>query len=400
MIPPTECAGLAVLGELDHARLSAVLTHCRIATFPVGELILRRGAVNSDLYFLLDGLVHVYFEDGNRAQPIKVEAGQMFGEVSVIDQLPVSAFVAAAEPCRVLVLPGAVFWAQVVTVPGAARAAMRGLSNRLRDDAVILSVAMREHLRHAAFERELGIARDIQMGMLRRQHPWFPDRADVDVVACMQPARQVGGDFYDAFFIDPNHLVLSIGDAAGKGISAAMYMVRALTLIRSAAAHWQSLSATARSVNRALAADNDASMFLTMFMGVLDTRTGQLDYVNYGHLQPLILSPDGACVSQAMPCGTMLGVIDDAECGTGSMRLPPGSTLLLYTDGVTEAMDKHGSLFGAAALRAVAAAACAQTPETLVSRVEAAVAAHAGEAEQADDITLVAARYNGACSQA
>jgi phosphoserine phosphatase RsbU/P len=397
VILPAECDRLDVLGELPPARLAAVLPHCRIATFSLGETILRRGTVNDQLHFVLSGLVLVYFEIDNRSKPIEIGSGRMFGEISVIDQLPVSAFVSAAEPCRILLMPANVFWADVVTVPGVARTVMRGLSTRLRNDSVFLSLAMREHIRHAALERELGIAHDIQMGMLHREHPWFPDRADVDVVACMKPARQVGGDFYDAFFIDADHLVLAVGDVAGKGISAAMFMVRALTLIRGAASHWRSLSATTRSLNSALAADNDASMFLTLFMGVLDTRTGLLDYVNYGHLPPLILSPEGVCMSQDIPCGTMLGLVDSAEPGVGCIRLQPGSALLLYTDGVTEALDEQGALFGSAALRAVAAAAGAEAPDKIVGRVNAAVAAYAGESEQADDITLLCARYNGPC---
>jgi sigma-B regulation protein RsbU (phosphoserine phosphatase) len=400
MIPPAECAGLDGLRELDPRRLAGVLKHCRIATFATGELILQRGAVNEHLYFVISGLVHVYFESDCRSQAIEIGTGQMFGEISVLDQLPVTAFVAAAEPCRILLLPAEVFWTDVVTVPGVARTVMRGLSNRLRDDAVVLSAAMRDRIRHAALERELGIARDIQMGMLRRADPWFPDRRDVDVVALTQPAKQVGGDFYDAFFLNADHLVLVIGDVAGNGISAAMFMVRALTLIRSAAAHWRSLPSTTQYVNRALAADNDASMFLTLFMGVLNTRTGMLEYVNYGHLPPLILGPDGLCASRVIPCGTMLGIIEHAEPGAGHIRLEPGSTIVLYTDGITEAADAQGALFGTAAFVAVVAAARAEAPGAIVSRVRAAIADYAGDAEQADDITLLCTRYNGPCSVA
>ena len=115
------------------------------------------------------------------------------------------------------------------------------------------------------------------MGMLRRVNPWFPDRDEFTIFARIEPAKEVGGDFYDAFLLDRDHLVLAIGDVAGKGVSAALFMVRALTLLRSAAVNWVSLADTVRGVNRTLADDNEASMFLTLFMAVLDLRTGVLD---------------------------------------------------------------------------------------------------------------------------
>lgn len=400
MILPAECVGLDVLGELEPTRLAHVLVNCRIATFSGGDMILRRGAPNDQLHFILSGVVHIHFEIDNRSQPIEIGAGRLFGEMSVLEELPASAFVTAAGPCRILLLPASVFWSDVVTVPGVAHTVMRGLSARLRHESTALMQAMRNHVRHAALERELGIARDIQMGMLRRETLLFPDRRDIDIFAHMVPAKQVGGDLYDAFFLDADHLVLTIGDVAGKGISAAMFMVRALTLIRSAASHWVSLSETAKSVNRTLADDNDASMFLTLFIGVLDTRTGVLEYINFGHLPPLILSPDGSVEFRAVPSGMILGLVEHAKGGTGSMSLKPGSTLLLYTDGITESLDESDRLFGSAALNAVVTAARSDDPEAMVRRVIASVTDHAGAAEQADDITLLATRYNGGCRAA
>ena len=121
---------------------------------------------------------------------------------------------------------------------------MRHLSEMLRSNIAGLMRAMQDRLRHAALERELGLARDIQMGMLRRADGWFSDRRDFRVSALIQPARIVGGDFYDAFLIDRDHLLLAIGDVAGKGISAALFMVRGLTLLRHPGTHWVSLAAT------------------------------------------------------------------------------------------------------------------------------------------------------------
>ena len=184
-------AGFPVLGELDPARLAQVLRHCRIATFREHETILQRGAPNENLHFVLSGRVHVHFDLANRSEPIEIQTGQMFGEMSVIDQLPVSAFVVAAEPCRILLLPATIFWADVVTVPGVARSVMRALSGLVRRDTTALMQAMRDRLRHAALERELRLARNIQMGMLKRANPWFPGRREFEISALIEPAKLV-----------------------------------------------------------------------------------------------------------------------------------------------------------------------------------------------------------------
>lgn len=255
--------------------------------------------------------------------------------------------------------------------------------------------AMQQRIQHAALERELQLAREIQMGMLRRVNPWFPKRRDFTTFATIEPAKAVGGDFYDAFLLDSDHLVLAIGDAAGKGVSAALFMVRALTLLRSAAANWVSLADTVREVNRTLADDNDASMFLTLFMSILNLRTGELHYINFGHLPPVIRSPDGAVAQHRIAPGVVFGLLPRVEGAIGSLVLTPGSTLVLSSDGVTEAEDPHARQFGSEALLEAVRQANTMEPETIVGRVAAAVTRHADTAEQADDITIMAVTFNG-----
>jgi len=390
-----DCAGLEVLGEVDPALLKHVVAQCRVVTIPAHEVILRQGASNDQVHFVLSGRVHLYLDDVIQAQPIEIEAGRMFGEMSVIDKLPVSAFIVAAEPCRILLLPAAVFWSHVVASPGIARAVMRSITGRIRSDSAALLRAMQDRIRHAALEQELRLAREIQMGMLRRANPWFPERHEFTISASIEPAKAVGGDFYDAFLLDPDHLVLAIGDAAGKSVSAALFMVRALTLLRSAAVNWVSLTDTVRGVNRTLAGDNEASMFLTLFMAVLDLRTGVLDYINFGHLPPLIRSPDGSVACHRVTPGVMFGLIEHAEGAAGSVMLAPGSTLVLYSDGVTEAEDPDEQQFGLTRLLAAASQAATRHPDDIIGRIAAAVASHAGTAEQADDITILAVTFNG-----
>jgi sigma-B regulation protein RsbU (phosphoserine phosphatase) len=396
-MPPTvaECATVDVLRALDPRLLPAIAARCQVRDFAAGETILQRGAANRDLHFVLSGAVEVHVDLAIRTRPIALAAGRMFGEMSVIDDVPVSAFVIAATPCRILLLPEAVFWSEVIGAPGAAREMMRALSQHIRDDTDALLHAMQETIRHEAFARELHLARDIQMGMLRRTASCVPDRDDVAVCAHLQAARLVGGDFYDTFLPDPDHLVLSIGDVAGKGVGAALFMVRALTVLRSAAASGLTLAGTAAAMNRALVQDNEAMMFLTMFLARLDLRSGEVEYVNFGHLPPLIRGPDGRAGFHEMPAGLVLGLREDGAGTAGRLRLAAGSTLVLYTDGVTEAFDAADVPFGAAGLHDAVVAAGGDDPRAVVARIVAAVAAHAGGVEQADDITLLAARFAG-----
>ena len=366
-----------------------------MATFGQGDTILRRGAANQDLHFVLSGCVHVHFDMDNLSQPIALGVGEVFGEISVIEERPISAFVIAAEPCRILLLPAAVFWSEVASAPGVTRGLMRALCSRLRNNATIMLQAMQERLRHEALEAELRLAREIQMGMLRHASPWFPDRRDFSIFAHIEPAKLVGGDLFDAFLVDADHLVLLIGDVSGKGISAALFMVRALTLLRSAAVPWLSLLQTVQDVNRMLADENEAMMFLTLFMAVLDLRTGELEYVNYGHEPPLVRAPDGSVAFSPTPAGTMFGLSRHARAGSGSLVLAPGSTLLLYTDGVTEAMDPEYRQFGPNGLLEAAAAAAGQDPDELINQIVAAVNNHVGAAEQSDDVTMLAVTFNG-----
>lgn len=395
VIAGAECAHLEILRELEPDARQRIAAQCTVAMFREGETILRQGSQNDLLHFVLSGRVLVLLDIADRSQPIEIGAGRVFGEMSVIDGLPTSAHVIAAEPCRILRLPADVFWRDTVTVPGVARALMRALSRRVRDDSTALTEAIRQRLRHEALQRELHLARDIQMGMLRQADDWFPGATAFAISAHTQPAKLVGGDFYDAFLLDPDHLVLMIGDVAGKGISAALFMVRALTLLRSAAMHWTSLSHAAAGVNQALAGDNDASMFLTLFLAVLELRSGTLDYVNFGHVPPLIRGHDGAVACQPLAAGVVFGLMEDATGAAGSLTLAPGATLILYTDGVTEARDAHDRLFGLEGLIDAANSAPAGHPAAMTKHVAAGVAGHIGGTEQDDDITMLAVTFAG-----
>jgi sigma-B regulation protein RsbU (phosphoserine phosphatase) len=242
-------------------------------------------------------------------------------------------------------------------------------------------------------ESELKIARAIQMSMVPKIFPPFPDRPEFDLYAIIEPAKEVGGDFYDFFFIDDDLLYFVIGDVSDKGVPASLFMAVTKTLIRSQTSKEMSPDEVLRRVNRELCSDNDTNMFVTVFCGVLHTRTGEVWYSNGGHNPPYLLSARGEVEALERTGGMVLGVMDDIPYQTKQVRLSTGDGLFLYTDGITEAMDRHGNLFSDERLRAVLRRTKAVTSVEIIHGVIDEVERFAADAPQADDITALALMY-------
>ncbi len=270
----------------------------------------------------------------------------------------------------------------------------RDLKNYIRN----LNNAAREKQR---IESELKAATEIQTSMLPRRFPPFPDRTDVDVYAMMEPAKEVGGDLYDFVFIDENRLFFAVGDVAGKGIPAALFMATAKTLMRGFAQNGLSPAQILHLSNNYLADENDTCMFITVFCGILDCRTGMVTYANGGHNPPVIIRRDGNSSFLKMVPGFPLGPFEMELNGVyveGQFLLEPGDSLFAYTDGVTEAVNPKEELFGEGRL-SLALAVAPPVPgtdlKTAVDTVRRIVREHAGGTPQSDDITMLLIRYNG-----
>ncbi len=245
-----------------------------------------------------------------------------------------------------------------------------------------------------ALRREVEIASEIQQSILPRTFPAFPDRDDFDLHAAMIPARDVGGDFYDFFLLSPSQLAVVIADVSGKGIPAAIFMAVSRTLMKATALTAPSPAACLRQVNRLLQAENSAEMFVSLFYAILDTRSGRLVFSNGGHNPPLLVRAGGGAQFLAAKPGCVLGVLDAAVYEDATSALMPGDTLVLYTDGVTEAMNSTDALYGEARLQQLLGPP-ADSARTLVDGIIADVRQHSGEAIQSDDITLLAVTYRG-----
>jgi sigma-B regulation protein RsbU (phosphoserine phosphatase) len=257
-----------------------------------------------------------------------------------------------------------------------------------------LKRAVLEHDQLVTIRKELDIASHIQQSILPRTFPPFPGRSEFDIFAAMLPAREVGGDFYDFFLIGDDRLGCVIGDVSGKGVPAALFMAVSRTLLRSTALTGTPPAQCLEQVNRLLCLENVAEMFVTIFYGVLNTRTGVFEYANGGHNPPYLLRQGGAVEPLESTGGTVLGAIEGVAYRARSVTLEPGDRLLLYTDGVTEAMDDAGNLYSEQRLHQWLRALDAPEPEDLVQAVVEEVKRYAGATPQHDDITVLAIRKN------
>jgi sigma-B regulation protein RsbU (phosphoserine phosphatase) len=247
----------------------------------------------------------------------------------------------------------------------------------------------------SAIQQELSVASRIQQSMLPRRFPPFPSRHDFEIFAEMVPARQVGGDFYDFFLIDSNRLGFVIGDVSGKGVPAAIFMAVARTLIRATGLLGGSADDCVKYVNGVLTRQSDAAMFVTVFYGILNTATGELEYCIGGHNPAYVFSANRPAVTLSEPTSLLVGAFEQASYESGRVTLQPGDTILLYTDGVTDATDSSDDEFTPARLEAAIDANRGAGAEHIVRHVLSELRGFTGGANQSDDITLLAVRYAG-----
>ena len=242
-------------------------------------------------------------------------------------------------------------------------------------------------------EGELHAATEIQMGFLPRG-PETEKHNRFAFSGSLIPAREVGGDLYDFLPLDPNRICLVIGDVSDKGVPAALFMSMTLVLIRAGAGAAIGPEKILKSVNTALANENRNSMFVTLFIAFLDLNTGELVYANAGHNPPWLCGRGGMRQLDGLS-GPMAGAFKEAEYRSFTARMAPGDTLFLYTDGVTEAMNRRDEPFGDDALENIISRWNGVEPESLLREVSAAIDDHVEGAAASDDITMACLVYNG-----
>ena len=302
----------------------------------------------------------------------------------------------AASPAEAVITP-TIFWETILFFLLPRSATLVGLS------FICITIAKRTHgllEKQAAdssarqrIETELNVAASLQTAMLPCQFPAFPERRDFDIYATMTPAKEVGGDFYDFYFIDGDHLSFTIADVSGKGVPAALFMARCMALLKTRMLSGQSPAQVLSQVNNELCRNNDG-MFVTVWLGVLELSTGSLIYANAGHEYPLVRHEGTYRYIRQRP-GLVLGGMEDYRYRDQSLSLSPGDAVFQYTDGVTEATAPDKQLFGSARLLEAVNRGAGLPPQRLLPFLQEEIRAFVGEADQFDDITMVALEYRG-----
>lgn len=263
-----------------------------------------------------------------------------------------------------------------------------------------------KNLEKATAERErikteLSLAKSIQGSMLPSISKKISDSPYFDLAASMEPAREVGGDFYDFYFLDEDHLALTVADVSGKGVPAALFMVISKTILKNTALSVESaadLGSAVERTNRQLCENNDEMMFVTAFVGVLNIKTGEFSYVNAGHNPPLVGRTGMGSMEWSFVKDKKKNYVLGASYRGNKLILKPGDMLFLYTDGVTEAMDKNKKMYTAARLKKMLESAGTPSAEAkeVLEAVRADIASHVKEAKPSDDVTMIGIRFLGA----
>jgi phosphoserine phosphatase RsbU/P len=400
-----QVALFATLPPDELERLAAML---RVVTFPHGAVLFREGEYGDRFFIVLDGELEIIKALGSDNE-FMLDArgpGEFVGEMSLLyrDGLR-SASVRTRGATRMLEMARDDFEALLHRYPSIAYEMVRVLSNRLRDanNATIrdlreknrqlteayleLKAAQARIIEQETLERELQVARSLQEAMLPRE---LPNMEGFDFSARMVPARTVSGDFYDFIPLDNYRVGIVIADVCGKGLPAALLMSLTRSLLRAEALRGGPPAEVLRSVNRHLLDMSDSRTFVTVLYGILHQQTREFVYVRAGHELPLIIGSDGEMNVPHMGQGQPLGILVEPDLDAQQVTLPFGGTLLLYTDGVTEAVDQLGDFFETERLYEVASSGRGLPAQVLCDSLLQAVTAHRGSAPQADDVTMVA----------
>lgn len=240
---------------------------------------------------------------------------------------------------------------------------------------------------------ELSIAKSIQASSLPDVFPPFPDRKEFDIFASMQPAKEVGGDFYDFYFIDDDNFMFLIADVSGKGIPAALFMMTVKTLVNNMAQVGYSPKELIETINDKVCASNKQGFFVTMLIGIVNVNTGEISYINCGHNQPLIKSENGEYKYLELDSNIVIGAFENSKFNIHEAKLKKGDTIFLYTDGITEALNSNNEIYGEQNLLESINKSDCDDIETIAEKVKGDVINYMGTAEQSDDITMLIFKY-------
>ncbi len=376
------------------------------AIFP-HTILFREGDYGDSCYIVLAGEIEIYRALGTADEQLLavMGPGDLIGEISLLS--PASLRTASARTrslVQLLELNRTAFEALLQRQPALAfemvrmlglrlsvshDASMRDVGHQLSQAYHDLQAAQTKLIEQEKFERDLALAREIQERMLPRT---LPHLAGCEFGARMVSARIVGGDFFDFIPFNAETVGIVVADVCGKGMPAALYMALTRGLLRAEVSRPDTAYAALQRVNQHLLDVSDAELYVTVVYGVLHHTTREFTYVRAGHTGPIVVDAHGAVIMRDLGRGQPLGILPDPELDQQTVTIPPGGTLLLYTDGVTEAQDEQGRFFGVERLQEAVRTNNQATAQTLCEQLLQLVLAYQDPAQQADDLTLVAVR--------
>ncbi|MCB9283425.1 MAG: SpoIIE family protein phosphatase [Lewinellaceae bacterium] len=372
-----------------------ILASGKVVQLKPGEILISPGTANDTLYLLIDGELRVVLEKDGVEVSIPILPGECLGEMSLVVGGPTTALAVAHELSRVLFISEDTFWNQLAVTRNGVRNLLSMMAARLQRNNDALIEKVEEQIKYQLLEKELETAGKIQSNTVPDGNHLFPDRPEVDAFALIHQARDVGGDFYDALALDDDHLYMAIGDVSGKGMPAALFMMRIFTSLRLLIGNKTPFEDVLPSVNNMLARKNEDMMFVSIFAGVLNVRTGLFRYVNAGHNPPFAALGGDDFKLLNLPKGPLLGILDRAKFPVTELKLAPGDALLLYTDGISEATNSDRLMFGEDRIRLALNREYHELMSGLVLSLKNAVETFVNTAPQHDDYTLFALRYHG-----
>ncbi len=378
--------------DVPHGTLEPLIALCRHLELQPGAVLLEPGQDNRHLFLLLDGLLRVRIDKADAREGFPIAPGQCVGEISIVDAKPTTAYVVAAEASHLLAIPEKVLWEKFLKIPKIARNFMRLFADRFRERTRAMQETLEQRLRWEHVQRELAIARDIQVGMLPGGEALARLSPEVDLDARMTAASKVGGDSYDAFALDNRRICLATGDVSGKGVAASLFMVRLVSLLRAEMLRHGDPCTTVRLLNSTLCSDNPRCMLATLIVGVYDTERKSFSYVNAGHPRPLFGPGAARFESLDLPTGLIVGVEEDAAYELAVQPMAPGDVLVLYSDGVTEAMNTEHEQFSDRRLQTLLSTTGSKGAGEIIDVIDSAIRTHAAGCAQSDDWTLLVLR--------
>jgi serine phosphatase RsbU (regulator of sigma subunit) len=377
------------------------------SNFPGGKLLFQEGHSDNKFYILLEGQVEVVKSLGCPEERILGvrEAGNLLGEMSLFSKDGRhTASVRSLTPLRLLKVTHAELETLLHRVPQLTYKIIRLLSRRLEESENITILDLKEKnqrlmeayeelksaqaqiIEKEKLEKELEISRQIQQSILPETLPKVPG---YEFGALMIPARAVGGDFYTFFKLPKYRLGIVVGDVSDKGVPAALFMALSYSLIRAEAVRTGSPVQALQKVNQHLLQMNSSSMFVTLVYGILDCSSGDFHFARAAHPSPYLLDGEGRFMEVPVSLAQPLGLFDDLPIDEQCIHLPPGGTLLLYSDGVTETMDARGAEFGLDSLYRSMAANRTRPAQGICAQLWQDIQAHGGDLPQQDDFTTV-----------